>query len=46
MTRRTRKFLTFVAVALTVAAVLTLAQSRFPAEPGVEQRALLQPDPR
>jgi hypothetical protein len=46
MSRRTRRFLTFVAVVLTVAAVLSLAQSRFPQEPGAEQRALLHPDPR
>ena len=46
MTRRTRKFLIFVAVVLTVAAALSLVQSRFPPEPGAEQRALLQPDPR
>ncbi|MEP2830702.1 hypothetical protein [Parvibaculum sp.] len=48
MSRRSRKLLTFAAVALTVAAIITLAQSRFPPEPGPdgEQRALLVPDPR
>lgn len=48
MSRRARKFLTFAAVVLTVAAVLALAQSRFPPEPGPngEQRAVLLPDPR
>ena len=46
MPRRLRRFLTFVAVALTVAAAITLVQSRFPAEPGAEQRALLLPSPK
>ncbi|MBO6669708.1 hypothetical protein [Parvibaculum sp.] len=48
MSRRARRFLTFAAVALTVAALIALAQSRFPPEPGPggAQRALLAPDPR
>ncbi|MBX3447646.1 MAG: hypothetical protein KF765_12905 [Parvibaculaceae bacterium] len=46
MRRSTRRFLTFVAVALTVAAAISLAQSLAPAEPGAEQRALLLPSPR
>lgn len=46
MSHRARKFLTFVAVALTVAAAITLMQAEFPPEPGAEQRALLLPDPR
>lgn len=48
MSRRARNFLTFAAIALTVAALIALVQSRFPPEPGPngEQRALLAPDPR
>lgn len=46
MPRRIRRFLTFVAVAITVAAAITIVQSRFPAEPGAEQRALLLPSPK
>lgn len=48
MPRRARKLLIFVAIALTVAALISLAQSRFPALPGEdgEQRGLLLPDPR
>lgn len=46
MSRRTRRFLTFVACALTVAAVLTLAQTAFPPDQGADQRALLLPSPR
>lgn len=46
MSHRARKFLIFVAVALTVAAAITLIQAEFASEPGAEQRALLLPDPR
>ena len=48
MLRRARKFLIFAAIALTIAAVIALAQSRFPPEPGPngDQRAILLPDPR
>ncbi|MBX3507948.1 hypothetical protein [Parvibaculum sp.] len=46
MSRRTRKFLTFVACALTAAAIITLAQAAFAPDPGQDQRALLMPSPR
>lgn len=48
MSRRARKLLIFVAIALTAAALISLAQSRFPPAPGEagEQRALLAPAPR
>lgn len=47
MSRRTRKFFTFVACALTAAAIITLAQAAFPPEQGPDQSALLLPaEPR
>jgi hypothetical protein len=45
MPRRTRKFMIFLTVALTVAAVISIVQTRFPTEPG-QERALLMPNPR
>lgn len=45
MPRRTRKFMIFLTVALTVAAVISIAQTRYPTEPG-QERALLMPSPR
>lgn len=48
MSKRARKLLIFVAIALTAAALISLAQSRFPPASGEAggQRALLLPAPR
>ncbi|MGB6085904.1 hypothetical protein [Parvibaculum sp.] len=45
MPRLTRKFMIFLTVALTVAAVIAIVQTRYPTEPG-QERALLMPNPR